>query len=152
MELGALTLHFALYATVMVFFLGPWLALVVGLVHKASGGFYMASVFAPNHKGMPQVEAGTRLDFLRSQVLTARNVTGGRATNLWYGALNYQIEHHLFPGMPRNHLPRAQAIVKAYCAEIRVLPYWTSIWRSYKELLQFLHEVGQPLRAAKQAA
>ena len=152
LEIAALCVHTALYVGLLVFFLGPWIALVVIVVHKASGGFYMATVFAPNHKGMPQVPGGTRLDFLRSQVLTARNVRSGRATNLWYGSLNYQIEHHLFPAMPRNHLPRAQKIVKAYCAEIGVPYYEASVWRSYRELLGFLHEIGRPLRTRPIAA
>ncbi|HXN91675.1 MAG TPA: fatty acid desaturase [Candidatus Sulfotelmatobacter sp.] len=76
--------------------LGPWAALLVVTLHKASTGIYMATVFGPNDKGMPQIDGTTRLDFLRKQVLTARNLRSGVATDLWYGSLNYQIEHHLF--------------------------------------------------------
>ena len=148
LELAVLGAHFAVYMGVLVWLLGPWLALVVILVHKAVGGFYMASVFAPNHKGMPQTDASTHLDFLRSQVLTARNVRANPITDLWYGSLNYQIEHHLFPAMPRNRLRAAHRIVKQYCSEIGVPYYETSMWRSYRELLAFLHDVGRPLRGA----
>jgi len=35
---------------------------------------------------------------------------------------NYQIEHHLFPSMPRNHFAAAAALVRPYCAK-RGLPY-----------------------------
>src|SRR5260370_8441748 len=94
----------------MVLLLGPWSALMVVLIHKGVGGAYMASVFAPNHKGMPQTDSESRLDFVRTQVLTARNVRGHPITDLWYGSLNYQIEHHLFPGMPRLNIRRAQPI------------------------------------------
>ena len=38
------------------------------------------------------------------------------------GGLNYQIEHHLFPNMPRPHLRKAQEIVKEYC-EAHTIPY-----------------------------
>ena len=41
-------------------------------------------------------------DFLRRQVLTSRNVRGGPITDFVFGGLNYQIEHHLFPAMPRT--------------------------------------------------
>ena len=149
LELFVLGAHFAVYVGVLVWLLGPWLALLVIALHKAVGGFYMASVFAPNHKGMPQTDATHRLDFLRTQVLTARNVRANPLTDLWYGSLNYQIEHHLFPGMPRNRLRAAHRIVQEYCAEIGVPYYETSIWRSYRELLSFLHEVGRPLRSAR---
>jgi hypothetical protein len=35
---------------------------------------------------------------------------GHPLTDFWYGGLNYQIDHHLFPGMPRNQLKKAQGI------------------------------------------
>ena len=63
---------------------------------------------------MPTAE--DELDFLRKQVLTSRNVRGGWLVDVALGGLNYQIEHHLFPNMPRANLRRAQPIVRAYCA------------------------------------
>ena len=44
-------------------------------------------------------------------MLTSRNVRGGWLTDLALGGLNYQIEHHLFPSMPRPNLRRSQALV-----------------------------------------
>ena len=151
-EIALLALHNVLYFGFLLVFLRPWMALLVIVLHKASGGFYMASVFAPNHKGMPQTDAAHRMDFLRSQVLTARNVRASRLKDLWYGSLNYQIEHHLFPTMPRNNLRKAHQLIKTYCAEIDVPFYEASMVQSYRELLVFLHEVGQPLRGGRAAA
>ena len=68
------------------------------MVHQALFGVYLGMTFAPNHKGMPHPD-GTE-DFLRKQVLTSRNVRGGRLIDAALGGLNYQIEHHLFPAMP----------------------------------------------------
>ena len=135
------------FMTAMVYFLGPWSALMVVLIHKGVGGAYMASVFAPNHKGMPQTDSATRMDFVRTQVLTARNVRGHPLTELWYGSLNYQIEHHLFPGMPRLNMRRAQPIIRQFCVEHGIEYYETSFLDSYRELLAFLNEIGAPLRA-----
>lgn len=149
LEFGLLALHVAVYLGAMIYFLGPWSALMVVLIHKAVGGAYLASVFAPNHKGMPQTDSSSRLDFVRTQVLTARNVFGHPITDLWYGSLNYQIEHHLFPNMPRLNMRRAQPIVKQFCAERGIDYYETSFLQSYRELLGFLNEVGAPLREAQ---
>ena len=149
MEAALLLAHASIYIGGLVFLLGPWAALVVIVLHKATGGFYMASVFAPNHKGMPQMDGSVRLDFLRTQVLTARNVRSGPVTDLWYGSLNYQIEHHLFPAMPRNRIRAAHRIVRAFCNDVGVPYYETSMFQSYRELLSFLHEVGKPLRTAR---
>ncbi|HEY8741389.1 MAG TPA: acyl-CoA desaturase, partial [Candidatus Dormibacteraeota bacterium] len=147
-EIALLALHNVAYFGFVLAVLGPWKGLLVVVLHKASGGFYLASVFAPNHKGMPQTDAAHRLDFLRAQVLTARNVRASRVKDFWYGSLNYQIEHHLFPTMPRNNLRHAHSLIKAYCAEIDVPFYEASMMQSYRELLVFLHEVGRPLRPA----
>jgi fatty acid desaturase len=149
LEVVLLVVHAVVYIGVLVFLLGPWLALLVIVLHKATGGFYLASVFAPNHKGMPQMDDSVKLDFLRTQVLTARNVRSGAATDLWYGSLNYQIEHHLFPSMPRNRVRAAHRIVRAFCGDVGVPYYETSMLQSYRELLSFLHEVGRPLRGVQ---
>jgi fatty acid desaturase len=147
-EIGALCLHALAFTALLVAVVGPWRALLVIVVQKCVGGFYMAAVFAPNHKGMPQIERGQELDFLRSQVLTSRNVKSSPMTDLIYGSLNYQIEHHLFPTMPRCNIRRAHKVVRAYCAELGISYHETSIYRSYHEILSFLHEVGAPLRQA----
>jgi fatty acid desaturase len=147
-EVGTLCMHALAFPALLVLLVGPWRALLVIVVQKCVAGWYMASVFAPNHKGMPQIETGEEVDFLRTQVLTARNVKSNPITDLLYGSLNYQIEHHLFPTMPRCNIRRAHKIVRAYCAEVGVPYYETSIYRSYREILSFLHEVGAPLRRA----
>jgi fatty acid desaturase len=146
LEVALLAVHVTLYLGFFVYFLGPWWALMVIVIHQCCGGFYMASVFAPNHKGMPQLAEGSELDFLRKQVLTARNVRAHPLTDVWYGALNYQIEHHLFPTMPRNRVARAHSITRQFCEERGVPYYETSILQSYREILGFLHQVGAPLR------
>jgi len=147
MEISIIVTHLVVYVGALVLLLGPLPALMVILIHKMAAGAYMASVFAPNHKGMPQLEGEeAKLDFLRAQVLTARNVKSGAATDLWYGSLNYQIEHHLFPAMPRNRVRAAHRLIREFCAEIGVPYYETSMVQSYRELLAFLHDVGRPLR------
>jgi fatty acid desaturase len=85
-------------------------------------------------------------DFLRKQVLTSRNVTGGLVVDAALGGLNYQIEHHLFPSMPTPNLRKAQPIVRDFCAEIGVPYEETGLLASYGEALRHLHQVGEPLR------
>jgi len=79
-----------------------------------------------------------------------RNVRSHPLTAMWYGALIYQIEHHLFPTMPRNRVREAHFIVGRFCAE-RSIPYHeVPILQSYREVLRFLHKVGAPLRSRAQ--
>jgi fatty acid desaturase len=97
---------------------------------------------------MQTVTEGNALDFLRKQVLTSRNVRGGRFVDFALGGLNYQIEHHLFPSMPRPNLRRAQPIVRDFCVEHGISYSQCGMLRSYSQVLRHLHAVGAPLRAA----
>jgi fatty acid desaturase len=143
--------HFALYFGLLFSVLEPLQAVLFIAVHRGLFGMYMVSIFAPNHKAMPILDRDSQLDFLRRQVLTSRNVIAHPVTDFWYGGLNYQIEHHLFPSMPRNKLREVQAIVKAFCRDHAIAYHETSVLQSYREILQHLHEVGAPLRKAGKA-
>jgi fatty acid desaturase len=136
--------HIAGYLAVLLLVLSPVQALVFFVVHQALFGVYLGLTFAPNHKGMPHPTGDE--DYLRKQVVTARNVRGGLLTDAALGGLNYQIEHHLFPAMPTPNLPKAQPIVQAYCREIGVSYEVTGLVESYGQALRHLHEVGAPLR------
>jgi fatty acid desaturase len=142
-EAALFGLHITAYVTVVLLVLSPLQALAFVAIHQGLLGLYLGSVFAPNHKGMPILSQDDDSDFLRRQVLTARNVSGGRLTDLLLGGLNYQIEHHLFPSMPRPSLRRAQPLVRAYCVG-HGLPYvQTSLVDSYRQALRHLDTMGR---------
>jgi len=146
LELWLQIAHFILYSTVLVVALGVTSAIGFALVHHAFTGLYMASIFAPNHKGMPQAPTSRAAGgFLREQVLTARNVRGNWLIDLMYGGLNYQIEHHLFPSMPRNNLRRARPIVRAYCERQGVAYCETSVLESCSEIVAHFGGVSRAL-------
>jgi fatty acid desaturase len=146
-----LVLHFVAYVTALFLVLSPLQAAVFVLVQQGLFGLYLGCSFAPNHKGMPTLTEADELDFLRTQVLTSRNVRGSRLVDFLLGGLNYQIEHHLFPNMPRPNLRRAQPLVRAFCSQ-HDLPYTeATMFGSYAEALRHLHSVGAPLRPAPAA-
>ena len=132
----------------MVFLvLSPVKAVVFIVVQQGLFGVYLGSSFAPNHKGMPILGAADHTGFLRRQVLTSRNVRGGWLTDFALGGLNYQIEHHLFPSMPRPNLRRSQPMIAAFCRQ-RGLPYCeTSLVGSYAQALRYLNRVGKSTRS-----
>ena len=139
--------HFAVYFGLLFFLLSAWHAVLFIIVHQALFGLFVGSVFAPNHKGMLMVGEDDKLGFFRRQVLTSRNVKAHPFTDFWYGGLNYQIEHHLFPQMPRNRLKDAQKVAKAFCKKHTIPYHETGILQSQKEIIQFLHQESAPLRA-----
>jgi len=95
-----------------------------------------------SHKGMPVVPRDRTLDFLRRQVMMSRNIRGSRFLDVAMGGLNYQIEHHLFPSMPRPHLRRAAPLIAAYCDEHAVPYTQTGLFASYTIVVRYINRVG----------
>lgn len=145
-EWAAMIAHFTLYFAAIFYSMNIWQAIIFIALNQAVAGFYLGSIFAPNHKGMPVLDKDSQVGFLHRQVLTSRNIYGNPVVDFIYGGLNYQIEHHLFPSMPRNKLKEARRMVKLFCEE-REIPYHeTNVLQSFKEILQHLHQIGAPLR------
>ena len=146
-EGGLLVTHVAAYATLLLTAMSPGRALAFAALHQALFGLHLGLAFAPNHKGMEMPDPdGERWDHLRRQVLTSRNIRGGPVVDWFLGGLNYQIEHHLFPSMPRPHLRLARPLVQAHCRELGIPYTETGLVDSYRQALSHLHEVGEPLR------
>jgi fatty acid desaturase len=142
-ETGLLSVHVVGYLTTVFLVLSPVRAVVFILVQQGLFGLYLGSSFAPNHKGMPILDATERSGFLHRQVLTSRNVRGGLITDVALGGLNYQIEHHLFPSMPRPNLRHSQPMIREFCRQ-RGLPYCqSSLVGSYAQALRHLNSVGR---------
>jgi fatty acid desaturase len=137
-----LAVHGVAYIGGLLLLLSPLQALVFVLVHQGLFGIYLGCSFAPNHKGMPTLTTAEQLDFLRRQVLTSRNVRGNWFVDNLLGGLNHQIEHHLFPSMPRPNLPKATVLIKGFCAERGVAFAETSLVESYAMVLRHLDDAG----------
>jgi fatty acid desaturase len=132
----------ALYIVAIFLLLSPGMAFAFIGVQLAVFGVYMGASFAPNHKGMPVLPHDSTVDFLRRQVLTSRNIRGNWAMDTFMGGLNHQVEHHLFPNMPRPHLKKAREIAREYC-EAHAIPYTeTSLRASYAIVVRYLNRVG----------
>jgi fatty acid desaturase len=137
-----LGLHTVLYLIAVFWVLSPLRALAFVAVQQGLFGLYLGCTFAPNHKGVPVLVDDSELGFLRRQIITSRNVTGGPVIAFLFGGLNYQIEHHLFPAMPRPNLPKARSIIRMFCADLDITYHESSVFGSYRQALAFLNRVG----------
>jgi len=91
---------------------------------------------------MPVIEAGTTAGFARRQVVTARNISGGRFTTFMLGGLDRQIEHHLFPSMPRPNLRLVQGLVRDFCVAEDLGYSEESFTESFRQIMHHLSESG----------
>jgi fatty acid desaturase len=141
-----LAAHIIGYLAAVFLVLTPVQAVAFLLIQQGVFGLYLGCSFAPNHKGMAMFGEDEKVDFLRRQVVTSRNIRGSWFTDFALGGLNYQIEHHLFPSMPRPTLRRAQAPVRAFCEQHGIAYHETGAVDSYVQVLRHLNTVGGPLR------
>lgn len=113
-------------AGILLWYIAPfiffpfWKALAFFIIYNEVAGFFMLNIFAPNHKGMPQLEKNTTLSFLEQQIVTSRNLRGNPLIDYLYIGLNYQIEHHLFPNCPRNKLKKIRPYLIDLCKKYKL--------------------------------
>jgi fatty acid desaturase len=130
--------HAGLYLAAVFFVLSPLRAVAFIVIQQGVFGLYLRLCFAPNHKGMPIIAHDTKMEFVTRQVITSRNLTGGWLTTFMLGGLNYQIEHHLFPTMPRPNLAKAQGLIRAFCGENGLEYREDNLFDSYRQAFRFL--------------
>jgi fatty acid desaturase len=130
------------YVAVLLVFLPIGMAAAFLGVQMAVFGLCLGASFAPAHKGMPLVPATMKLDFLRRQVMVSRNIRGNPFVDAAMGGLNYQIEHHLFPSMPRCNLKHARPLVRAHCEREGIAYTEVGLFRSYALVVGYLNDVG----------
>jgi fatty acid desaturase len=142
LEIAIIAVRLIVVLTPIFVFLPLGLAFAFLGVQMAVFGLYMGAAFAPNHKGMPIIHPDAKLDFFTKQVRTSRNISGGWWATWLMGGLNYQIEHHLFPSMPRPNLKKVQPMVREHCARHGISYTETSLVGSYRMVVQYLNRVG----------
>jgi fatty acid desaturase len=142
-EILLLAVRFGIVIAAVFWLLPLGMAFAFLGVQLAVFGVYMGASFAPNHIGMTVFPEGTRMDFLRKQVLSSRNIRGGAWMTVLMGGLNYQIEHHLFPSMARPHLPAARRLVLEVCEREGIQYTETNLQQAYAVVLRYLDGVGK---------
>lgn len=143
LELITLVLHYV-WTTLAFYLWMPsflWGVVWFGIAHLLAG-FGIAIVVFFNHYSCEKFEAALAGNFVCLQLYTTRNMTPGRITDWLCGGLNYQVEHHLFPTMPRHNLNRCSVYVRKYCEENK-LPYMSCGFLEGTEyVLAFLQQIA----------
>jgi len=106
-------------------------------------------VTSMNHLPLPK-KVDSRDDWITLQLQGTQNVTTGLFADWFTGFLNYQIEHHLFPNMPRHSYPDITDRVRALCAKHDIPYHQTTIWNSFVEIVNKLDTVSYKYAETKQ--
>lgn len=147
-EMSTLGLHYVFLFTIA--FTNPHMTFLSGigwiLAAEFLTGLLLATAFSLNHNGMAILDKGTQgtMDFHALQAVTGRDVHEGPASFVsWFmGGLDYQIEHHMFPKIPRHNLPQVAKNVEPLCKRNEILYHKTDFWNGTKELFSVLFKVS----------
>ena len=115
LELAAIALHWV-WSLALLALLPSWeLRLAFFALAQLSSGLLVGSVFIVGHNARPILDRGDSPGFYALQCLTTQNVAAPFGTRWFFGGLDRQIEHHLFPTMPRHHHDAVADGVRAIC-------------------------------------
>jgi len=121
-EIASMVLHHA-WSLGMLALLPTWSARVgFFLVSQLSSGLMTGAVFLVGHNARPMYDRADAPGFYALQLQTGQNVRPAWGMGWFFGGLHRQIEHHLFPTMPRHNHERVRDAVRALCAR-HGLPY-----------------------------
>lgn len=113
-EFLLLAFHHAWSALFPVLLTGDaWSSACFLVCAHAFGGIFLATAFVVSHSGK-EVHTG-KSGFVASQVATTRNVSASPLVDWFTGGLNKQLEHHLFPSLPRHSLGPASRHLRGMC-------------------------------------
>ena len=87
-------------------------------------------------------------DWVRWQLASTMDVDCPRCLDWFHGGLQFQVEHHLFPRMPRANLRKCQEeYIKPFCAAHKLHHHNPGFWGSLGETLACLKAVALKARA-----
>jgi len=108
-----------------------------------------ASVFIPNHIGMRRLDKTHGLSYLEQQITTSRNIANPRLLDFYYGGLNSQIEHHLFPRVAHNRYREMRPVVRAFCAERGLSYHEVTLYRALAAVGRHLADMTSAYRDSR---
>ncbi len=128
-DLLVLALHYGVFIGLPIF-LGIAIdrVLIIYFLPTTILGPHLAAVFWVNHIGKPLVPKSSSLHNFEQQVITARTIDNPPQWDWFFGGLNFQIEHHVYPAIPSIRLREMQKIVRPMI-EASPLPYDFCSWK-----------------------
>ncbi len=141
---GELLLIFfnAMIPLYILYSLGFGLGLVTVIGMYMIWAAWFGAVIITNHLGLEMFPEDAYKDFtwLELQNRTSRNVRGGKFVHWFYGGLNTQVEHHLYPKAARFYLLKAAKITEEFCKQHDITYITVTPWEAYREIYYYLKD------------
>lgn len=145
LQRAALAGHWAWYLGAMLLYCSPAQALAYFLISQCGCSLLLAIAFGVGHNGMATYTYDNAPGWGELQCTTTRDVQDSWFVAWLMGGLQFQLEHHLFPMVPRHHLPRVKELIVPLCAKHGVRYHSTGLVEGTVEVLQHLQHVSNEL-------
>ncbi|XP_043923380.1 acyl-CoA (8-3)-desaturase [Protopterus annectens] len=123
-------------------FLGvKWFLIMFFLIRFLESNWFVW-VTQMNHIPM-EIDRDKNKDWLTMQLAATCNVDQSLFNDWFTGHLNFQIEHHLFPTMPRHNYEKAAPLVKSLCAKHGVQYLSKPLLTAFADIVYSLRESGE---------
>ncbi len=141
-EFTLMLMHIPLIWGTIFYFLPLADAFIVLLTLNFILSPWLAFGFITNHLGCEvfDYEEGKKFSWMELQMRTSRSLKGGFLVHWFYGGLNTQIEHHLFPRAPRFNLLKVQAMTRAFAKKHNLTYFETTPTDAYIQINDALKE------------
>lgn len=144
LEKMGVVLHHCIHFVMIFSLLPPLRGVLFFLMAQGVSGLLLALVFGVGHNGMQVHDTeAERVDFMTLQVTTTRNVDSSRFIDWFCGGLQYQVEHHLFPTMPRHNLGKIAPLTRSLATESGLKYHSTGLIKGVSEVIAALDEVSE---------
>ena len=81
--------------------------------------------------------------YLRTQLATTLDVDCCTAMDWFHGGLQFQVEHHLWPRLPRHNLRRVKEILESFCKEHELVYNQASFFKANCMVMDTLRETAK---------
>ena len=139
-ELALMLLHWPIIWGTIFYNIGFENGLIAFLVFNFTVSPWLAFGFITNHLGCDvfEEEEGRKLSWMELQMRGSRSLRGGKFVHWFYGGLNTQIEHHLFPKAPRFNLLKVQEITRNFAKKHNIFYFETTPLQAYLQINEAL--------------
>ncbi len=141
-EFALMLLHWPIIWGTMFYILPFTDAFIVFLTLNFTLSPWLAFGFITNHLGCEvfDIEEGKELSWMELQMRTSRSLRGGKIVHWFYGGLNTQIEHHLFPKAPRFNLLKVQKMTREFAEKYNMIYFETTPIEAYVQINNAIKE------------
>jgi fatty acid desaturase len=145
-DVAWLTLFYIKFFAFMPLKLGLVGALKFLFLLRVFEGTWFVVVTQSNHVVMDVSHDDVKSSWFRMQLKATCNIEKSNFNDWFTGHLNFQIEHHLFPMMPRHNLYKIQPEVLDICRKYNIPYVVKPMGRAFFDILTSLEKSGRMWR------